>query len=250
MKIPCLAAAALFFALPVFAQQSGAPARITLKTTDGWLLAADWTAPAKGRPAVIFMHGLGSTRGEWSVACAALEKEGFGCLAIDMRAHGESNHTPVMKDSPSRLVRWEEMPLAEWASAAADVEAGAAFLKKKKIKRYALGGASVGANVCLYAVAERKVSPAALLLFSPGANFGGIDAFAAAGKIKLPLLVAASRGDIASYPAALRIAGIAGAGFIEAPQGHGVNMFAGDVNEKAGVLSAVVDWLKELPPLK
>jgi alpha-beta hydrolase superfamily lysophospholipase len=232
--------------IPAFGQ-STSTAKVSLTTADGWKLAADWTPPVKGKAAVLLMHGLGSTRAEWGSLCSAIEKDGLGCLAIDMRGHGDSNMTPDRKDSPSRKIRWEEMPRDGWSAAALDVKAGVAFLAKKKVKKYILAGASVGANVCLLSISDKYARPVALLLLSPGEDFGGIDAFAPAGKIKVPLLVAASPADPGSYPAAVKIAQLAGAGFMSAPQGHGVNMFDGEANEKAGVLPAVAAWLEKLP---
>jgi pimeloyl-ACP methyl ester carboxylesterase len=44
-----------------------------------------------GRPALLFSHGFGQTRGAWYGAAAALAKEGCRCVTFDCRGHGQSD---------------------------------------------------------------------------------------------------------------------------------------------------------------
>ncbi|MFC5527038.1 alpha/beta fold hydrolase [Rhodanobacter ginsengisoli] len=52
-------------------------------------LAVETRNPA-GRPALLFAHGFGQTRGAWNGAAAALAGVGCRCVTFDTRGHGES----------------------------------------------------------------------------------------------------------------------------------------------------------------
>jgi fermentation-respiration switch protein FrsA (DUF1100 family) len=61
-------------------------------TTDDGLLLSGWYVPPRtdGGAALIFVHGLGSSRGSLLDQAAVLAKEGYGALLFDLRAHGRS----------------------------------------------------------------------------------------------------------------------------------------------------------------
>jgi pimeloyl-ACP methyl ester carboxylesterase len=56
-------------------------------------LAVETRNPA-GRPALLFAHGFGQTRGAWNGAAAALAQAGCRCVTFDTRGHGESDRVP------------------------------------------------------------------------------------------------------------------------------------------------------------
>jgi pimeloyl-ACP methyl ester carboxylesterase len=56
-------------------------------------LAMETRNPA-GRPALLFAHGFGQTRGAWNGAAAALAQAGCRCVTFDTRGHGESDRVP------------------------------------------------------------------------------------------------------------------------------------------------------------
>ncbi|OOG37376.1 alpha/beta hydrolase [Rhodanobacter sp. C05] len=62
-------------------------------------LAVETRNPA-GRPALLFAHGFGQTRGAWNGAAAALAEAGCRCVTFDSRGHGESDRV-VGADSGS-----------------------------------------------------------------------------------------------------------------------------------------------------
>ncbi|HMZ07654.1 MAG TPA: alpha/beta hydrolase [Anaerolineales bacterium] len=64
--------------------------RITLVTEDGIELVAWYTPPRRGT-VILLAHGYGHNRPEW--VYALLAKKGYGVLAWDARAHGESGGT-------------------------------------------------------------------------------------------------------------------------------------------------------------
>lgn len=59
----------------------------------GLSLAVETRNPA-GRPALLFAHGFGQTRGAWNGAAAALAEAGCRCVTFDTRGHGESDRVP------------------------------------------------------------------------------------------------------------------------------------------------------------
>jgi pimeloyl-ACP methyl ester carboxylesterase len=56
-------------------------------------LAVETRNPA-GRPALLFAHGFGQTRGAWNGAAAAMAQAGCRCVTFDTRGHGESDRVP------------------------------------------------------------------------------------------------------------------------------------------------------------
>jgi pimeloyl-ACP methyl ester carboxylesterase len=56
------------------------------------LVADDYGDP--GDPAVIMLHGGGQSRSAWRAAARQLAGQGYHCLALDMRGHGESDWAP------------------------------------------------------------------------------------------------------------------------------------------------------------
>jgi fermentation-respiration switch protein FrsA (DUF1100 family) len=64
--------------------------QVELHTADGLQLASWFTPPDERGAAVIFVHGLGSNRGELLDEAELLVKRGYGALLIDLRNHGSS----------------------------------------------------------------------------------------------------------------------------------------------------------------
>ena len=59
----------------------------------GLSLAVETRNPV-GRPALLFAHGFGQTRGAWNGAAVALAEAGCRCVTFDTRGHGESDRVP------------------------------------------------------------------------------------------------------------------------------------------------------------
>ncbi|MEK9183679.1 MAG: alpha/beta fold hydrolase, partial [Patescibacteria group bacterium] len=71
------------------------PKIITLKTSDNIEIVGDYYAAlAKNAPAAIFIHMIPTTRESWKIFAKKLNEEGFHCLAIDLRGHGDSRGGP------------------------------------------------------------------------------------------------------------------------------------------------------------
>jgi dipeptidyl aminopeptidase/acylaminoacyl peptidase len=82
---------------------------------------AAWWVPVEGQPdapAVVVVHGFTASRGDGSVLLAAgmLHRNGFACLIIDLRNHGDSGrsggrHTGGIRESADVLGAWDWLVL-------------------------------------------------------------------------------------------------------------------------------------------
>lgn len=238
--------------------QTGLPAgticageKVRFKTSDGWTIEADYSKPAKGKAVAAMFHGLGSGKNEWKPLKKKLSARGIGYLAVDLRGHGESTAGPRGRRDFRSFTGKED-----WRGILNDISAATGFLNKKGIKngRIIIAGASIGANLALNACAADSSYKGAVLL-SPGLDYQGIttdDAIRKTGK--LPLFIAASPRDGYSWQSSLALKSIAekyragpGITLLEAPEGHGVNMFEGNANKAAGVLEKTLEWITNLP---
>jgi len=219
--------------------------KITFETSDGWTLTGTFSPP-KGHLTFLFLHGVGSNRGEWGALAQRLAAEGFGILAYDARGHAESQAFQGQK------VSWRTFSSTgtdnEWNRMTLDVEAALSFLASWGIQSSSVAfcGASVGANILLKAAARRKEIPM-LVLLSPGINYRDVLTVNA---IRLygrrPILLVASGQDRYAhqsaqllYNLALPISGSEEALYLEAPEHHGAPMLDNPV-----MMDAVVGWIR------
>jgi alpha-beta hydrolase superfamily lysophospholipase len=226
-----LLAAALALPGVAFGQQK----TVAFDTADGCRLNAYYLAPSSGAYVFINTHGLGSGKYEWAPLQEELARRGFGYLSLDMRGHGES------ATCAGKPVSYKLFTKADWGAVSHDIEAAAAWLKKKGVPpaRQVFCGASIGANLSLKAAAEGKLKPAALVLLSPGMDYAGVKAGDYLEKAPARLLVAASPDDPYAWQSAGALVKAAGgkASFADGRSGHGANMF-----KTPGMTQAIVDW--------
>lgn len=223
----------LLLALAVAA--SAAPVSpVTLKTLDGWTLAADYRAPRKGFPVVILVHGMASSKGEWIPFAERLSAAGLGSLAVDLRGHAGSTHA----QSGTRTYRDIDVT-GEWPSAVSDVVAARKWLDRKLGPgRVGFVGASIGANLVSQAAASDP-PPLFLVLLSAGGDYRGVKLFLRPG---LKTLAAASKGDDYSFQTLEAMTGVEK---LEAPAGHGAQMFS-----DPAVMKRLVEWISAAAPTR
>ena len=155
---------------------------VKLKTSDRWTIVGDRYQPSgMARGAIVLLHQRGGTSADWRSLATALQQSGFTVLAIDQRGAGRSTQGPgpTGDDAP-----WQT---AEDISAAV-----ASFPKQLPV---GLAGASYGANNALIYAASHPNQVKALALFSPGANYNGLDALAAVRSYRGDLVIYHSRDD-------------------------------------------------------
>jgi pimeloyl-ACP methyl ester carboxylesterase len=115
-----------------------APEQFSTAGLDGVRIAADRQGDPQAR-AVVFLHGGGQTRRSWGRAAAAVAKQGWQAVTIDLRGHGESDWS---SDGDYRVV-----------SFAADVQEVLRGLPEKPV----LVGASLGGFTSMLLAGE--ISP-------------------------------------------------------------------------------------------
>lgn len=155
---------------------------ISFKTEDGWTVFGDLYVPEGAtRGAVVLLHQRGGKASDWIPLCKALQKAGIAALAIDQRGAGRSleGPGPTGDDAP-----WET---------GADI--AAAVNTFNEVGYIGLAGASYGANNALIYAAAHGSQIHSLALFSPGANYHGLDALQAAHSYRGAVALYHDRGD-------------------------------------------------------
>lgn len=164
-------------------EEKGAGAtRIAFKTADGWTIVGDLYTPSEtSKGAVVLLHQRGGQAEDWQSLSRALQKAGITALALDQRGAGRSTTGPgpTGPDAP-----WETSP---------DIAAAIARLKGKG--PIGLAGASYGANNALIYAAAHPDQVKGVALFSPGANYHGLDALTAARSYRRPVVIYHDRND-------------------------------------------------------
>lgn len=227
-----------------------APEKVRFKTSDGWIIEAEYSRPSKGKAVVAMFHGLGSGKSEWKELEEWLSPLGIGYLAADLRGHGESTSGPHGRRDFRSFTGKDD-----WRGILNDISAATGFLNKKGIKngRIIIAGASIGANLALNACAGNNTYKGIVLL-SPGLDYQGIRTDETIKKTgKLRVMIAAAPPDRYSWQSSVALKNISEAPssgatitFLEAPEGHGVGMFEGEANKRAGIIEKTLAWILAL----
>ncbi|MEM7388210.1 MAG: alpha/beta fold hydrolase [Verrucomicrobiota bacterium] len=138
---------------------------LTLKTDDGFTIAASFGVPDNGVervPAVVFIHQGGSDRGEWETVAKDAFRRGWATLAYDIRGHGDSSGT------------WTNAWFDDPDKAPSDLQAALEHLRSHErvdSNRIAVVGASVGGNLACVASALYSVKTVVALSHKTSAVF-------------------------------------------------------------------------------
>jgi pimeloyl-ACP methyl ester carboxylesterase len=160
--------------------------KIGFTTSDGWNIVANYW-PANGN-AVILLHKFASDKIEWSSFAHELNSKGYAVLALDFRGHGESTNRD------GKTVAWDSFTNADFNDMTKDVATATDWLRNKGYEKFAIAGASIGANTALnYAVNDSAVKTVVLL--SPGLEFKGIVADQTIRNFTKPIFIVASNED-------------------------------------------------------
>jgi dienelactone hydrolase len=138
----------------------------------------------RGSTGVVLAHTTGADRCQWLPFARQLAKSGKRALVFDMRGYGAS--TGVTNTDPHL-----------------DVIAAAAELRRRGAKRIVLMGASMGGTGVVAAAPRIRPAVSGVVELSAPTAFGGVDALAAAKKLKVSALFVAGRDD-GDFPAATR----------------------------------------------
>ena len=218
MRVPAVAAAAIIavviIALALLAFQpkpkdndDNAPppadpmaVQVSFRTVDGFELKGTFYRGSPSEPLVIFVHGLGETRGSWGQILTEMRQKGYSVLAFDSRGHGESIvQNGIQRDWMS--FSQDEFPMMTKDLVAALHFAHASFAFAPRV---AIVGASMGANEALdFAASPNGSEVRSLILLSPGTDFRGLQSGPPAQVLSdrggVGLFIAVSGADSNSY---------------------------------------------------
>lgn len=215
--------------------------KVTFPTADGVELVGTYRATPEPRGAALFLHMMPATRASWDDFAADLLARGWSSLAIDLRGHGESVR------QGSRSLDYRHFNDSDHQASAADLEASAFWLRDQTglgFERFALAGASIGANLALD-FAARHPEVRSVLALSPGLNYRGVTPENALPNYRpgLRVMLAASEEDAYSFSSIGELAKVATPAAVELRKlqaaGHGTTMLERDPAFRA----AVADWL-------
>jgi pimeloyl-ACP methyl ester carboxylesterase len=129
-----------------------------------------------GRTGLVLGHQLGSDLCEWLPQARAFAKDGNRVLVFDFAGFGESRPGP-----DGRVDN--------------DVVAATAQLRRRGADQVVLVGSSMGGTAVLSAATRIRPPVAAVVSLSGASGFGGVDAEAAMGRLKVPVLFIVGADD-------------------------------------------------------
>jgi len=216
--------------------------KITFRTKDGVLIAGNYYKPQKEHsPVFLLLHMMPAAKESWNTFALRLSEHGFACLAIDLRGHGESI------DKNGKRIDYKEFSDAEHRGSMNDIESAKEFLAAQKdvdISRFAIAGASIGANLALWQASMDK-DVMLLVLLSAGLNYRGIQAPELAPKYSGPVYILASEGDTYAAASSRQLYDIfPGDKRLNIINGklHGTNMF----DTMPELLDELLDWIVQI----
>lgn len=144
---------------------------VSFLTGDRVTISGNYLAVPGATRVALLLHMRPATKASWGAFQEALAARGIASLAIDLRGHGESCTVG------GETLRYADFSEAEERASIFDVRAAHAWLLEQGFapRGIVLGGASIGANLALWHLAESPELSAAFLL-SPGVLYRGIAA--------------------------------------------------------------------------
>jgi pimeloyl-ACP methyl ester carboxylesterase len=183
----------------------------------------------RGRTGIVFAHESPGDLCQWMFYARVLERRGYAVLPIDLNGFGSS---PPAPGSPVRT-HWDR-----------DVAAAAAVLRAHGVRDVVLIGASLGGTSVLAAAAEIEPPVAGVVDLSGPAESSGIDAVAAARRLRVPALYEVAEDDAyvsevrkvyrATPPRLRKLIVVPGAG-------HGVGLLRPDLQPHAAQARAAIE---------
>ncbi len=165
-----------------------------LTTKDNVEIACDWYPAENPAGYLVLLHMMPATKESWKEFAEMAAGKGLSSIAIDLRGHGESAGGPEGYNAFADEEHQQSMK---------DVEAAVEFLsargKGERVlpEKIVLVGASIGANLALWYLAEHPEIKKAILL-SAGEDYRGIKIPPLMQKLSAgqSLLMFASRDDV------------------------------------------------------
>jgi len=144
---------------------------VDLKTEDGWPIKAKYSQTGTANMTLILLHGNGERKELWIRLARALDKEGYGYLALDLRGHGESAVGPDGQSAPWRKFKATKTE-NDYEGMTRDIAAAVSWLVAQGVSEQTIGliGTDLGGSVGLkYAAVHPKVP--LMVMLSPGTHY-------------------------------------------------------------------------------
>jgi esterase/lipase len=205
---------------------------ITLHTSDGLKLSANYYEGSKHAATIILLHSLRRSKDDYKTLAEALYERGFGVIALDFRGHGESEGN------------WNSFLPQDYNNMVFDVLAAREYLKQRQAnyKKLAIIGSSIGANVALrFAATQPDVKT--VILLSCGIEYHGISAIQFIGDYgSRPLLIATSEDDQYSAESSEKLSKQA-TGVVELIKFHSAGHGNAMLEREPSLTSSIFFWL-------
>lgn len=138
---------------------------ISIKPDDGLELTADYYPNKEAKKIIILFHQADYSRGEYTLIAPRLAKEGFACLAVDLRSGGLVNE--VFNETAKRAQ--EQNLTTEFLDAKPDMRAAINYVAANTDKDIYIWGSSYSAGLALIVGRDERVKK--VIAFSPGEYF-------------------------------------------------------------------------------
>lgn len=150
---------------------------IQFRAADGTSLAG--ARYGRGTTAVVLAHQSNGNVCQWAFYARRLASLGYLAFPFDFRGHGAS--------------QWRPYPASR--RLAGDVSAAVKAVRRLGANKVLLVGASLGGIAVVVAGANTRPAVDGVISLSGPANYGGIDAVAAARRLQVPVLYLAAEND-------------------------------------------------------
>lgn len=190
-------------------------------------------------PAVILLPQLGQTRSSFDPEVKELTEFGNSVLALDLRGHGQSIN--MVKGGTKKFDSFNDN---DWKSITNDVDAAIKFLSTQKYimsRKYAVIGASIGANVAIISSAKHNDIKAVVAL-SPGLNYHSINPVNAMKTSKAKMYLIAANDDSYSADSVKKLSELNDSAKVDILNsgGHGTKLFKSNPD----IIGKISGWLK------
>lgn len=214
---------------------------IQLTTQDKITISGKHYPVSTPSPGISLFHMMPATKESWESFAKRLQIAGIGVLAVDLRGHGKS-----FGGSEGYKTYIPAQHQASWWDVLAAIE----FQQQEGHAPLFVGGASIGANLALRAVATIPEVKKAILI-SPGLNYRGIETLPLA-RIVPPdkqVFVIAARDDarvpenVTQAEQIYRALSCQKQWKVYETGGHGTDI----LQVHPGLMKELAEWLKKMP---
>jgi len=231
----------IIFLILLFPFNIFAKGNILIETSDNCKISGYEKIFSTNSFILLEIHGLGSNKEEWNKFNTYLEKEKINWLAIDLRGHGES------RQCNGKSIDYNNFSLDDWKMITKDIMAGYRHLLEKfPPSKIIFAGASIGANAAMISEIETKIKK--IILLSPGLSYAGLNPQNAIESSKQKILILYSLTDkysflsVSIFKKSCEEKNIK-CFFLEAKEGHGVQIFDKSDGEKFA--KEIIYWIKK-----